>query len=61
MEFCNGGSLEEVLNVRKTLTETEVWHVMKQVISGCKDMFEQNYLHRDIKTDNIVLHFPHYG
>jgi serine/threonine protein kinase len=61
MEFCNGGSLDELLAVRTRLTEPEVWSIMRQVIQGCRDIASHNYLHRDIKAENVVLHFPEFG
>ncbi len=58
MELANGGNLEELMRYRKCLTEAETLNIIKQVAFGIKDMADNNYIHRDLKPDNIVLNFP---
>ena len=61
MEFANGGTLFDVMRQRKKLTEKEAWHVIKSVLLGVRDLQDKLYMHRDIKADNIVLHWPEMG
>lgn len=57
MEYCNGGSLADLMAVRGKLTEIEAWNIIKQVAQGIKDMNDANYIHSDLKPDNIMLNF----
>jgi serine/threonine protein kinase len=57
MEYCNGGSLADLMFVRGKLTEKEAWNIIKQVTKGIKDMNDVNFLHHDLKPDNIMLNF----
>lgn len=57
MEYCNGGSLADLMFVRGKLTEKEAWNIIKQVTKGIKDMNDANFLHHDLKPDNIMLNF----
>ena len=36
----------------------ETLNIIRQVAFGIKDMSDNNYIHRDLKPDNIVLNFP---
>ena len=58
MEFANGGTLFDVMRQRTKLTEREAWHVIKSVLLGVRDLQDKMYMHRDIKADNVVLHWP---
>ncbi len=59
-ELCNGGDLSLLKNARlgKGISEEECRIIMRKVISGLKDLFEFDIVHRDLKLANILLHFP---
>ena len=62
MEYCNGGSLKQCLDRYKELyhhafTEEIVQYIMRQVISAVKYIHSQRIIHRDLKLDNILVHF----
>lgn len=55
-EYCNGGSLESYLEQRGRLSEKEVLHFIKKIITGYKHLYEKKIVHRDLKPSNILLH-----
>ena len=57
-DLCNGMDLGVLLRLRKKVSQVEVSQILRQVVTGCKDMWELNIIHRDIKLANVLLHFP---
>ena len=57
-EFANGGSLQNLLNIYKRFPEKVARKILKQIIAGCTAMFDVQVMHRDLKLDNILIHFP---
>ena len=62
MEFCNGGelskNLEKYMNKNGTAFPEElVQHFMRQIIDAFKYIHGKKIIHRDVKLDNILLHF----
>ena len=62
MEYCNGGELSKALEkyvnkYGKSFPEELVQHFMRQIISAFKYIHERKIIHRDVKLDNILLHF----
>ena len=62
MEYCNGGELSKALEkyvnkYGKPFPEELVQHFMRQIISAFKYIHERKVIHRDVKLDNILLHF----
>ena len=57
MEFCDRGSLRDLLDSRKqVLSEDQISIVMRDVLQGLKMIHQQHHiLHRDIKAANILL------
>jgi serine/threonine protein kinase len=64
-ELCDGGSLGQILDERKTLHEVEALTILKQItrcfldLSNIKDPSSGSLLcimHRDLKPQNIMLH-----
>lgn len=62
MEYCNGGELEGALEkykqkYRKPFSEEIVQYFMKQIIDAFKYIHANNAIHRDVKLENILLHY----
>ena len=62
MEYVNGGSLSDLLKnyklkYGKPFDEQIVQYLMKQIISALIHIHGYNIIHRDLKLDNIMVHF----
>ena len=59
-EFCNGGDLSLLKKSRPggRLSEDECRVIVKKLVSGLRDLYEFDIVHRDLKLANILLHFP---
>ena len=62
MEYCNGGELADSLEkyqlkYGKPFKEDLVQYFMRQIISAFKHIHNKNIMHRDIKLQNILLHY----
>ncbi|MBF0307958.1 MAG: SEL1-like repeat protein [Magnetococcales bacterium] len=55
MEFEDGESLAALLKAKKTLDEKELLGVMMPLMQGIQVLHEAQYIHRDIKPDNIFI------
>jgi len=44
--------------VNGSLSEEECRVIMRKLISGLKDLFDFDIVHRDLKLPNVLLHFP---
>lgn len=56
LEFCNGGTLGDVLKSRGRLSEEESLEYCYQMILGLSALEEASISHRDLKPDNVFLH-----
>ena len=54
-EYCNEGTLENVLFEKKFLKEKEAIKIFKQLLNAFKTLSEQNIVHRDLKPSNIMI------
>lgn len=58
LELCNGGDLRAFLLARGgSLSEQETRIIFRRVVEGMAAIKEQDVVHRDLKLDNIMLHF----
>ena len=57
MQYCNGGDLDELRQLRGRFTEQEARYFLSQIIKGFKAIHDMNVLHRDLKLANILVHF----
>nr|XP_057935769.1 mitogen-activated protein kinase kinase kinase kinase 5-like isoform X2 [Doryrhamphus excisus] len=55
MEFCGGGSLQDVYSVAGPLSETQIAYVCREMLQGLDYLHSQRKIHRDIKGANILL------
>ena len=59
MEYCNGGDLKDLMEIKKWSLSCEIIQtIMKQLVQGFNDMISVLVIHRDLKLQNIMLHFP---
>lgn len=54
-EYCEGGTLYDMLKAKGKIDQGETINIMKQLIEGCRYMHNQGYIHRDLKPQNIFL------
>ena len=62
MDYCNGGSLNEILNnyklkYGKPFSQEIVQYFMSQILKGLIYVHSKKIIHRDLKLDNILLNF----
>ena len=55
-EFCEGGTLEDILQRKRFLPETEALNIFLQLLNAFKAIYKENILHRDLKPSNILIH-----
>ena len=55
MALISGKSLYDILKKKGILSETKIKHYFIQVAEALKVVHENNFLHRDIKPDNILI------
>lgn len=55
MEYLDGGSLDDLINCKKKLSEEETILYTKQIASALLFMHSKNMLHLDVKPSNIML------
>jgi serine/threonine protein kinase len=55
MKFVAGESLGAVLKRRQRLSEAEVRWFLPGLLDGLAEVHKRNFLHRDVKPDNILL------
>jgi serine/threonine-protein kinase ULK/ATG1 len=54
MELCNGGTLKQMISEK--LSDREVVDLMLGIAKGLDFIHSRNFIHRDIKPDNILMH-----
>lgn len=60
MEFCNGSDLKDVMETRQwAISPSAIQKIMVQLVNGFNDMMNVLVIHRDLKLQNVMLHFPH--
>ena len=59
MEFCNGGDIKELMDQKRWIIDPRaIQKIMQQLVKGFYDMMQVLVIHRDLKLQNIMLHFP---
>jgi len=55
-EYCDGGTLQDVLDKDEMPSQQESLKIMFQIVLGLSAMSDANIVHRDIKPENIFVH-----
>ncbi|XP_070587015.1 mitogen-activated protein kinase kinase kinase kinase 1-like [Erythrolamprus reginae] len=55
MEFCAGGSLQDIYQVTGALSELQIAYICRETLHGLSYLHKQGKIHRDIKGANILL------
>lgn len=55
IELVEGGTLTDCLDLEYPMPEQAIAYVCKQILLGLKNLHGHNRLHRDIKSDNILI------
>ncbi|KAM4771918.1 mitogen-activated protein kinase kinase kinase kinase 3 [Rhinophrynus dorsalis] len=55
MEFCGGGSLQDIYHVTGPLSEQQIAYVSRETLQGLYYLHNKGKMHRDIKGANILL------
>lgn len=55
MEFCGGGSMQDIYNVTGPLNEPQIAYVCRETLKGLHYLHTMSKMHRDIKGANILL------
>lgn len=59
MEYCNGSDLKEIMELKQQkLAPSVIQTIMRQLVTGFNDMMMVLVIHRDLKLQNIMMHFP---
>ena len=57
MEYASGGTLSKCIAAREgaLFEEDEIWEMFVQIVEGLKYVHSCSVLHRDLKSENIML------
>ncbi|KRT85747.1 protein kinase, partial [Oryctes borbonicus] len=55
MEFCGGGSLQDIYHITGPLTEHQIAYMCRETLLGLSYLHRMGKMHRDIKGANILL------
>ncbi|KAM6427537.1 mitogen-activated protein kinase kinase kinase kinase 1 [Liasis olivaceus] len=55
MEFCGGGSLQDIYQVTGPLSELQIAYICRETLQGLSYLHNQGKIHRDIKGANVLL------
>ena len=55
LEYCNGGDLSQFIKQRERVVEDLARRFLTQIATGLCILHRQNFTHRDLKPQNILL------
>ncbi|KAL7681336.1 putative protein kinase domain, NAD(P)-binding domain superfamily [Plasmopara halstedii] len=56
LEYCNQGSVRNMIDERKILSEPVAKEILKQMLLALNYCHSMGQVHRDIKAENVLLH-----
>ena len=60
LEYCNAGDLGSLMRAHERLGEEEAREIIWQLVDGMSHLHSLGIIHRDLKLNNILLHFPRF-
>ena len=57
MDLLQGGSLKQFIDKKENISEDEVALIMKQILEAVHYMHTNNFMHKDLKPENIMFKF----
>uniref|UniRef100_A0A3Q3KAR0 Mitogen-activated protein kinase kinase kinase kinase n=1 Tax=Monopterus albus TaxID=43700 RepID=A0A3Q3KAR0_MONAL len=63
MEYCGGGSLQDIYHVTGPLSELQIAYVCRETLQGLRYLHSKSKMHRDIKVSYLffLVCFPDFG
>ncbi len=58
LEYANGGDLWHGLAQERDYSEATVSRYFKKILLGVKYLHEHQVMHRDLKLENVLVHYP---
>lgn len=58
--YCNNGTLRDLIEKKKKLSESEAIGIMSQLNNGFMELNMKGFMHRDIKLENIFINDDKY-
>jgi len=55
MEFMEGGALTDVIDNNPSISEEQISTICSETCQGLQHLHSRNIIHRDIKSDNVLL------
>lgn len=55
MEYMEGGALTDVIDNNPSISEEQIATICHETCRGLQHLHQQNIIHRDIKSDNVLL------
>eukprot|EP00760_Papus_ankaliazontas_P028826 PhM_4_TR4006/c0_g1_i1/m.102924 len=56
MELMTGGKLTDVVDAKRgNFSDAEIAYIMRSILSGLSYLHKHNQMHRDIKSDNVLI------
>ena len=56
--FYNGGMLSGLIESKEMMPEKLAAQILRQILIGLMELHENKFVHRDLKPDNVLVHFP---
>lgn len=52
--------MQGLLEIHKRFPERIAKKFLAQIIKGCQALYNMKVMHRDLKLDNVLIHFPNF-